>query len=50
MRVSNVLGLLASGMSHAEIVGEYPYITEEDILACLDYAASAVDAAAVPAE
>lgn len=37
--VSDVLGWLARGMSHAEIVDEYPEITEQDILACLTYAA-----------
>jgi uncharacterized protein (DUF433 family) len=37
--VSDVLGWLASGMSHQQIVGEYPDLTEDDIRACLAYAA-----------
>jgi len=37
--VGDVLGWLAAGMSHAEIIDDYPDLTEEDILACLAYAA-----------
>jgi uncharacterized protein (DUF433 family) len=37
--VSDVLGWLAAGMSHAEILHDYPELTEEDIRACLTYAA-----------
>lgn len=37
--VADVLGWLAAGMSHAEIRADYPELTEEDILACLAYAA-----------
>ena len=37
--VSDVLGYLAAGMSHVEILGDFPYLTEEDILACLAFAA-----------
>jgi uncharacterized protein (DUF433 family) len=37
--VADVLGWLAAGMSHAEILGDYPELTEEDIRACLAYAA-----------
>ena len=37
--VSDVLGWLASGMSHKEILDDYPELTEEDIRACLAYAA-----------
>lgn len=37
--VSDVLGWLAAGMSHEEIVADYPELTEEDIRACLGYAA-----------
>jgi uncharacterized protein (DUF433 family) len=50
VRVSNILEMLAGGMTHAEIIEDYPYITEEDIRACLDYAAHALDSFAVPAE
>jgi len=34
-----VLDYLASGMTHQEILDDFPYLTEEDILACLSYAA-----------
>ena len=37
--VYDVLEYLASGMNHADILREFPYLTEEDILACLAYAA-----------
>ena len=39
IEVSDVLGWLAAGMTHAEILGEYPELTEDDIRACLAYAA-----------
>ncbi len=39
MTVGDVLGYLASGMSHAEILNEFPNLTEEDIRACLAFAA-----------
>lgn len=37
--VYDVLEYLASGMSHQEILDDFPYLTEEDIRACLSYAA-----------
>ncbi len=37
--VHEVLEMLASGMSHAEIIDDFPYLTEEDIRASLAYAA-----------
>jgi uncharacterized protein (DUF433 family) len=37
--VYDVLEYMASGMSQAEFLKEFPYLTEEDILACLAYAA-----------
>jgi uncharacterized protein (DUF433 family) len=37
--VYDVLEYLASGMTHQEILEAFPYLTEEDILACLSYAA-----------
>ncbi len=37
--VEDVLGWLAAGMSHAEIINDFPELTEEDIRACLEYAA-----------
>ena len=37
--VADVLGWLANGMSHQEIIEDFPELTEEDIRACLAYAA-----------
>lgn len=37
--VYDVLGYLASGMTYREVLDEFPYLREEDILACLSYAA-----------
>jgi uncharacterized protein (DUF433 family) len=37
--VADVLGYLAAGMSHEEILRDFPYLTEEDIRACLAFAA-----------
>ena len=37
--VSDVLGWLAAGMTHAEILCDFPDLTEDDIRACLAYAA-----------
>jgi uncharacterized protein (DUF433 family) len=37
--VYEVLNMLANGMSHAEILKDFPDLTEHDILACLAYAA-----------
>ena len=43
MRVKDVLELLANGASHADILRDYPDLEEEDIQACLQYAAAQVD-------
>lgn len=37
--VGDILGWLAAGMSTQEILADYPDLTEEDIRACLAYAA-----------
>ncbi len=37
--VYDVLSYLASGMSQAEILEDFPYLTVTDILACLSYPA-----------
>ena len=37
--VGDVLGYLASGMTHEQILRDFPYLTEEDIRACLAFAA-----------
>lgn len=37
--VADVLGWLAVGMTHEEILSDYRELTEEDIRACLAYSA-----------
>jgi uncharacterized protein (DUF433 family) len=37
--VYDVLSYLAAGMSHDELLADFPYLTEDDIRACLSYAA-----------
>lgn len=37
--VYDVLGWLAKGMSHKEIMEDFPELTEQDILTCLAFAA-----------
>jgi uncharacterized protein (DUF433 family) len=37
--VYDVLSYLASGMTEEQILADFPYLTREDILACLSYAA-----------
>lgn len=37
--VSQMLELIAGGMTFQEILEDYPYIEKEDIQACLNYAA-----------
>ena len=37
--VADILGWLAAGMSHEEIFGDFPELTEDDIRAALAYAA-----------
>jgi uncharacterized protein (DUF433 family) len=37
--VYDVLGYLAAGMSKEEVLKDFPYLTAEDIQACLQYAA-----------
>jgi uncharacterized protein (DUF433 family) len=39
MTVYDVLEYLASGMTEAEILADFPYLTHEDISACLAFAA-----------
>ncbi len=40
VRVADVLSLLATGASEAEILEDYPYLESDDIKACLEYAAA----------
>jgi uncharacterized protein (DUF433 family) len=43
IRVTDILGLLSSGATHREILEDYPFLDEEDILAALEYAAIQTD-------
>ena len=43
LSVQFIVGLLAKGVTHEDILTEYPYITEEDIRACLSYASQLLD-------
>ena len=47
MRVADVLALLAAGANEAEILEDYPYLTAEDLRACLAYAAAQANHAVV---
>lgn len=40
MTVTDVLEYLAGGMTHKELLEEFPDLTEEDIRACLAFAAA----------
>ena len=40
MRVTDILEALATGVSEETLVADFPYVTLEDIRACLAYAAS----------
>ena len=41
--VTMILELLAAGMSHLDILADYPDLEEEDIRVCLQYAAKLSD-------
>ncbi len=43
IRVKDVLELLASGASHAEILEDCPYLESQDIVAALEFAARQSD-------
>jgi uncharacterized protein (DUF433 family) len=43
VRVKDILDLLASGASRADILKDYPYLEDNDIAAALEYAAQYVD-------
>ena len=40
MTVYDVLEYLGAGMTEEEILSDFPYLTKEDILACLKFAAN----------
>lgn len=39
LTVGDVLAYLAGGMTEAELLGSFPQLTREDVLACLAFAA-----------
>jgi len=39
IRVTDILEMLAGGMTHEQILADYPYLEAEDITAALSYAA-----------
>jgi len=43
MRVGDILELLGAGASFEEILEDYPFLEQEDILAALQYAACQTD-------
>lgn len=43
MRVSDILDMLAGGATQAEILGDFDYLTADDIAAALAYAADQID-------
>jgi uncharacterized protein (DUF433 family) len=43
IRVTDVLSLLSAGASHQEILEDYSFLKEDDILAALEYAAVQTD-------
>ena len=45
IRVTDVLGMLAEGVSHEEILHDFPYLEPDDIKAALAYAARQSDQA-----
>ena len=48
IRVATVVGLVAEGMTEAEILGAYSDLTHEDIHEALQFAAEAVRERAIP--
>lgn len=46
--VHQIIGMLANGDTIEELLKEYPSITRDDILACLDYAASLAEEQITP--
>ncbi len=48
--VHQILGMLANGDTIEELLEDYPSLRREDILACLDYAASLAEEQVTPIE
>ncbi len=43
IRVSDVLGLMARGLSAEQVIDQFPDLRQDDVAACLEYAAQRVD-------
>lgn len=48
MTVGTIIGLLASGLSTADIINMYPYLEYDDIIEALSYAAWRAEEIEVP--
>ena len=48
--VHQILGMLANGDTIEELIEEYPSLTRQDVLACLDYAAALAEEQVTPLE
>jgi uncharacterized protein (DUF433 family) len=46
--VYDVLDYLAAGMSVDQLLGDFPYLTETDVRACLSFAAGSLRLGSVP--
>ena len=46
--VATIVGLLAQGLPINEVSEHYPQLTLDDVLACLEFAANAVDERHLP--
>ncbi|MEN9559517.1 MAG: hypothetical protein RLZZ502_728 [Pseudomonadota bacterium] len=44
IRVSDILEMMASGNTHEDILAEYPYLENDDLVACLAFAAERIAA------
>jgi uncharacterized protein (DUF433 family) len=47
--VATVIGQLAAGRSHAEVLADFPDLEDADLLAALEYAAAVVQERELPA-
>jgi uncharacterized protein (DUF433 family) len=46
--VTTIVGMVAEGMTDAEILGDYPQLSTEDVREALRFAAAAVDERTLP--
>jgi uncharacterized protein (DUF433 family) len=49
IRVADILGMLAEGATHEEIIKDFPYLESDDVKAALAYAARQADHAILQA-